>query len=85
MHQSRGAEHGIGTRWNDHLRIRVALVQGGVHAGSVIAAVAQEDLHRLGDLVEQGLDLGGVIDVGQDGGDDPASHRVEANVQGFGA
>src|ERR687897_609990 len=57
--------------------------QSGVHAGSVIAAVAQEDLHRLGDLVEQGLDLRGVIDVavGQDGGDDPAGHRVEADVQ----
>jgi hypothetical protein len=59
----------------------VALVQGGVHAGSVIAAVAHEDLHRLGDLVEQGLDLGGVIDVGQDGSDDPTGHRVEADVQ----
>jgi hypothetical protein len=61
----------------------MTLIQGGVHAGSVIAAIAQEDLHRLGDLVEQGLDLGRVIDVavGQDGGDDPAGHRVEADVQ----
>ena len=61
----------------------MALIQGGVYAGSVIAAVAHEELHRLGDLVEQGLDLGGVIDVavGQEGGDDPAGHRVEADVQ----
>jgi hypothetical protein len=59
----------------------MTLVQSGVHAGSVIAAVAQEELDRLGDLVEQGLDLGGVIDVGQDGGDDPAGHRVKADVQ----
>ena len=61
----------------------MTLVQSGVHAGSVIAAVAQEELDRLGDLVEQGLDLRGVIDVavGQDGGDDPAGHRVEADVQ----
>jgi hypothetical protein len=61
----------------------VALVQGGVHVGSVIAAVAQEELHRLGDLVEQGLDLGSIIDVavGQDGSDDPAAHRVKADVQ----
>jgi hypothetical protein len=61
----------------------MTLVQSGVHAGSVIAAVAQEELDRLGDLVEQGLDLRGVIDVkvGQDGGHDPAGHRVEADVQ----
>jgi hypothetical protein len=59
----------------------MTLVQSGVHAGSVRAAVAQEELDRLGDLVEQGLDLRGVIDVGQDGGDDPAGHRVEADVQ----
>ena len=61
----------------------MALVQGGVHVGSVIAAVAHEELDRLGDLVEQGLDLRGVIDVavGQDGGDDPAGHRVKADVQ----
>jgi len=61
----------------------MALVQGGVHVGSVIAAVAHEDLHRLGDLVEQGGYLRGIIDVavGQDGGDDPAAHRVEADVQ----
>jgi hypothetical protein len=59
------------------------LVQRGIHAGSVVAAVAQEDLDRLGDLVEQGLDLGSVIDVavGQEGSDDPAGHRVEADVQ----
>jgi hypothetical protein len=61
----------------------MALVQGGVHAGSVIAAVAQEELHWISNLVEQGLDLAGVIDVavGQDGGDDPAAHRVKADVQ----
>jgi hypothetical protein len=61
----------------------MTLVQGGVHAGSVIAAVAHEELDRLGDLVEQGLDLRGVIDVtvGQEGGHDPAGHRVEADVQ----
>jgi hypothetical protein len=68
------AEHGIGSRWNDHLRIWMAVVQGGVNAGSVVATVAQEDLDWLGDLVEQGLDLGGIIDVavGQEGSDDPA-------------
>ena len=61
----------------------MALVEGGVHAGSVIAAVAHEELYRLDDLVEQGLDLGGVIDVavGQDGSDDPAGHGVKADVQ----
>ena len=33
---------GIGTRWDDdHFGIWIALIQGGVHAGSVIAAVAQ--------------------------------------------
>ena len=69
--------------WRDHRRIRMTLVQGGVHAGSVIAAVAHEDLDRLGDLVEQRLDLRGIIDVtlGQDGGDDPAAYRVKADVQ----
>ena len=45
-----GAEHGIGAGWNDHLRIWMTLVQGGVHVGSVIAAVAQEDLNRMLDL-----------------------------------
>src|SRR3954465_342162 len=78
-----GAEHGIGTRWNDHRRVRMALVQGGVHPGSVIAAVAHEELDGVSDLVEQGLDLRSVIDVavGQDGSDDPAGYRVEADVQ----
>src|SRR3954454_7267460 len=74
-----GAEHGIGTGWNDDHGSRMALVQGSIYAGSVVAAVAQEDLHRLVYLVEQGLDLRGVIDVGQDGSDYPASHRVEAD------
>src|SRR4051812_8252736 len=52
-------------------------------AGSVIGAVAQEEIDRVGDLVEQGTDLRSVIDVavGQDGGDDPAGHRVKADVQ----
>ena len=61
----------------------MTLVQGGVHVGSVAAAVAQEELDRVSDLVEQGLDLRSVIDVavGQDGGDDPAGHRVKADVQ----
>jgi hypothetical protein len=61
----------------------VALAQGSVHAGSVIAAVAHEELDRLGDPVEQRPDLRGVINVavGQDGGDNPAGHRVEADVQ----
>src|SRR4051812_48742169 len=78
-----GAEHGIGAGWNDHLRVWMPLFQSGVYAGSVIAAVAQEELDGLDDLVEQGLDLGGVIDVavGQEGSDDPAGHRVEADVQ----
>jgi hypothetical protein len=79
----RGAEHGIDAGWNDHRCSWMALVQGGVHTGSVIAAVAHEDLHWLGDLVEQGSDLRGVIDVavGQDGGDDPAAYRVKADMQ----
>ena len=78
-----GAEHGIGTRWDDYHGIWIALIQGGVDAGSVIAGVAQEDLHRVSDLVEQGLDLRSVIDVavGQEGSDDAAGHRVEADVQ----
>ncbi|KJB90504.1 hypothetical protein N826_39125 [Skermanella aerolata KACC 11604] len=59
------------------------LVQSGVNAGSVIAAVAHEDLDGLGDTVEQEFDLGGVIDVtlGQDGGVDPAGHRVKTDMQ----
>jgi hypothetical protein len=61
----------------------MVLVQGVVHAGSVIDAVAQEELDRLGDPVEQGAYLGGVINVavGQDGGDDPVGHGVKADVQ----
>src|SRR3954452_731684 len=79
----RGAEHGISAGWNDHLRVRMPLFQSGINPGSVITAVAQEELDRLGDLVKQGLDLRGVIDVtfGQDGSDDPAAYRVEADVQ----
>ena len=49
-----GAEHGIGAGWHDYLCIRMALIQGGVHPGSVIAAVAQEELHRLGDWSSRG-------------------------------
>ena len=77
------AEYGIGARWNYYLRIRMALVQGGGNIGSVIAAVAHEDLDVLGDLVEPLLDLGGVIDVtlGQDGSYDPAGYGVKADVQ----
>jgi hypothetical protein len=41
-----GTEHGIGTRWDDHLRVRMPLFQSGVHAGSIVAAVAQEELRR---------------------------------------
>ena len=69
--------------WRDDHGIWIALIQGGVDAGSIIAAVAQEELDRVSDLVEQGLDLGGVIDVavGQDGSDDPAGYGVEADVQ----
>jgi hypothetical protein len=61
----------------------MTLVQGGVHAGSVVAAVAHEEFDRVCELVEQGLDLGGVIDVaiGQDGGDDPTAHGVEGEHQ----
>jgi len=59
----------------------MALVQGDVHGGSVIAAVAQEELHRVSNLIEQGLDLRSVIDVGQNGSDDPAGHRVKADMQ----
>jgi hypothetical protein len=61
----------------------MTLVQSGVHAGSVIAAVAQKELHRVSDLVEQGADLRSIIDVavGQDGSDDPAGHRVKADMQ----
>ena len=51
----------------------MALVQSGVNAGSVITAVAQEELDWVSDLVEQGLDLGGVIDVG--------SVRMEATIR----
>jgi hypothetical protein len=61
----------------------MALVQGGVHGGSVIAAVAHEKLHRICELVEQGSDLQSIIDVavGQDESDDPAAYRVKADVQ----
>jgi hypothetical protein len=64
----------------------MALVQGGVHAGSVIAAVAQDEFDRVSNLIEQGSDLRGVIDVavGQDGGDDPAAYRVKADMLLFG-
>ena len=42
-----------------------------------------EELDRVSDLIEQGLDLRSIIDVavGQEGGDDPAGHRVEADMQ----
>jgi len=59
----------------------MTLVQSGVHVGSVIAAVAQEELHRVSDLVEQGADLRSIIDVGQNGSDDPAGYRVKADMQ----
>jgi hypothetical protein len=82
----RGAEHGIDAGWNDHRCSWMALVQGGVHAGSVIAAVAQDEFDRVSNLIEQGSDLRGVIDVavGQDGGDDPAAYRVKADMLLFG-
>jgi hypothetical protein len=59
----RGAEHSVGTRWNHHRRTRMALIQGGVHTGSVIAAIAHEELDGASNLVEQGPDLSGIIDV----------------------
>jgi hypothetical protein len=59
----------------------MALVKGVVHPGSVIAAIAHEKLDRVSNLIKQGLDLGGVIDVGQNGSDDPAAYRGRADVQ----
>ena len=61
----------------------MALVQGGIHAGPVIGAIAQEAVDRLDNLVEQGADLRSVIDVatGQRSRDDPAAPCGQADVQ----
>ena len=77
-----GASKSI-SRWTSTVASGWRSSRAVIHAGSVIAAVAQEEFDWLGDLVEQRTYLGGIINiaVGQDGGDDPAAHRVEADVQ----
>jgi hypothetical protein len=48
----------------DHAtRTEIGRPRCGVHTGSVIGAVAHEELDRPGDLVKQGPDLRSVIDV----------------------
>ena len=71
-----GAEDSVGARWRDHRRLRVAGRHGPVHVGAVAGTVTDERLDRRGDLIEQGNDLRGIVDVGWGqlhGGDLPRS------------
>src|SRR4051812_47228797 len=60
---SRLAWHGRGTRRHDDRSIRMTLGDCGGNAFLVVGAVAGEGGDRSVDLVEQGADLGAIIDV----------------------
>lgn len=57
-------------------------MHGCVDPRAVIRTIPDYNGHRLGDLIEQGADLRGIIDaaVGQRGGNNPAAARVHADV-----
>src|SRR3954470_5862061 len=77
------AWHGRGTRWHNDRRFRVTLGDRGGNAFLVVGAVRGERGHWCRHLVEQGANLGAVIDVvgGQRRRDNLASVGVYADVQ----
>src|SRR3954453_6798311 len=79
----RGAGHGTRARWDDNVRVRVALGHVGVNALLVVRAVRRDGGDRVRDLVQHGADLGGVVFValGQGGGHDPAGLGVHAETE----
>ena len=62
----------------------MAFVDGRVDFGPVIHTITGHRGRGLGDLIEQGAALGGIIDamVGQRGGDNPTRAGAHADVQG---
>jgi len=81
--RGRVARHGGRARWNDNGRFWMALGNAGVNAVLVIPAIAGERGHRACDLIEQGADLGAVVDLlgCERGSDDLAAAGIQANVQ----
>ena len=59
----RVARHRGRARRHDDGRVRVALGDAGVNTVLIVGAVAGERGHRPGYLIEQGIDLGRVVDV----------------------
>ncbi len=79
----RVARHRARTRRDDDGRFGMALGNAGVDAVLVVSAVAGERGHCARDLVEQGADLGAVIDLlgCERRGDDLARLGIQADVQ----
>src|SRR3954453_1250527 len=77
------ARHRIRARRHDYGRLRMAGRDFGIDVVTVVGAVAGDGRHRPIDPVEQGTDLGAVIDilVGQHRGDDPAGVGVRGEMQ----
>jgi len=61
----------------------MTLGHGRGHAVLVVSAIAGERGHHARDLIEQGADLGAVVDLlgGQRGCDDLAAAGIHADVQ----
>jgi hypothetical protein len=78
-----GARHGTGPRWHDHGSIGVPPGGLTMDAVLVVGALGGERGDWARDLVEQGTNLAGVIDVvrRQLGRDDPSGVGVHTDVQ----
>ena len=81
--RGRVARHRRGAWRDNHRRFWMALGNAVVNAVLVVSAVGGERGHRARDLVEQGANLGAVVDLlgGQRRGDDLAALGIHADVQ----
>jgi len=81
--RGRFARHGRRARRHDDRRFGMALGDGGGNAVLVVSAVAGEGGHRSRHLIEQGADLGAVVDLlrCQRRRDDLPGVGIQADVQ----
>ena len=81
--RGRVARNGVGSRWHDHGGIRVSCGDVTIDSLLIVRAVSRERGNRVHDLVEQGADLRGVINVtcAQRGGEDAAGVGIHTDVQ----
>src|SRR5215213_3213051 len=80
---SRLAQHGRGTRWHNDRRLRVTLSHIVVNAFLIVCPITGERGDGISDLIEQGTDLGAIINVvrGQHHRDDLARISIDPEMQ----